>query len=473
VYPELLTINTFYEGGEAQGYVGVFSDISTLKEQQDKLTHLAHHDPLTDLPNRVLLTEKLEHSIRISARNNRSLALMFIDLDRFKHVNDSMGHPVGDTLLRHVAQRLCVSIRESDTVARISGDEFVVIVEDAKNVADVTHVARHLLHSLQDTFIINDIEISVTASIGISMYPQDAQDIAYLMAHADAAMYKAKESGKNTFTFYSSEFTSQAAEFVYMENALKKALVKEQFFLLYQPQFSADLNEIVGVEALIRWQHPSDGLISPDRFIPIAEQNGTIRDIGKWVLNTACKQAAQWQKQGYKLGKMAVNLSAVQFYNTDFVEEVVGILEQTALSASSLELEITESLVMDNTDEAIKKLQRFRQMGISVSLDDFGTGYSSLSYLKQLPIDRLKIDRSFINDIPDDEDDKAITDAIIGLAKTLKLEVIAEGVETESQVAFLGDKNCDYQGYYFSKPLPASELPDFIKGFNNKPLTDN
>lgn len=462
IYPQLLTLSTIRKEGATVGYVGVFSDISLLQEHKEKLVHLAHHDPLTDLPNRLLFKKHLSKSIKLAAKNSSKLAIIFIDLDSFKHINDSLGHAAGDQLLSEIAYRLLSSISDSDTVARISGDEFVILLNDIKGQEQVINIAKLLLGIFLDPFHIKDIEISLTASMGISMYPNDAQDISTLMANADAAMYKAKENGKNTFTFYSSEFTSQAVEFVFMENALKKALIEKQFFIQYQPQISSDGKGLIGLEALVRWQHPSEGLISPSRFIPVAEQNGTIRELGNWVLLTACAKAAEWLASGHNIGRLAVNVSAVQFYDDDFLASVIAVLNETRFPARHLELEITEGLVIRNTDEVIEKLYQLQKLGISVAVDDFGTGYSSLSYLKKLPVDRLKIDMSFIKDIPRDADDMAITDAIIGIAQNLHLDVIAEGVETQSQVTFLSGKDCDFQGFFFSKPLDADAVPNFL-----------
>jgi len=463
VFPQLLTMSTIRKDKEPVGYVGVFSDISVLEEQKQKLAHLAHHDSLTNLPNRHLFKMLLSQSIDHASKHQKQIAIIFIDLDSFKHINDSMGHPVGDELLVIISERLLANINEKDTVARMSGDEFVLLLNDISDTSQVQQKVKSLLMLFRDSFYVNESEISLTASMGISMYPQDSQDISTLMANADAAMYKAKEEGKNTYQFYTSELTSQAVEFVFMDNALRNGLVQNQFFIQYQPQISSDTKTLIGLEALLRWRHPDKGLIPPDCFISIAEQNGTIKELGQWILKTSCEQAKHWLDQGYQIGRLAVNVSAVQFYDEDFLEIVMSTLAQTKLPPQHLELEITESLVIKQADKVIDKLCRLNELGVSVALDDFGTGYSSLSYLKKLPVNRLKIDKSFIIDIPGDADDIAITNAIIGLAHTLNLEVIAEGVETQNQVSFLAGKSCDYQGFLFSKPLDAEAVPSFIQ----------
>lgn len=457
-YPELLTISTIKDGEFATGYVAVFSDITALKQHQKKLAHMAHHDALTDLPNRVLFNMRLAQSLRLASRSGTVLAVIFIDLDRFKLINDSMGHAAGDSLLIDVAHRLRSALRQSDTVARISGDEFVILLENIDGPQQAGHVAETLIQAFQLPFTIHESEVSITASMGISLYPQDSADLEALVANADAAMYKAKESGKNRYVFYTAEFTRQAVEFVFVENALKKALSEEQFFLLFQPQYPNDGSRIVGMEVLIRWQHPDEGMIAPGVFIPVAEQSGLISAIGEWVLTKACLQARVWLDEGLDIGRIAVNVSATQFYNKQFTDKIITVLEETGLPATHLELEVTESFLMHHVETAISTLEVLRGKGISVAIDDFGTGYSSLSYLKKFSVDKLKIDQSFIRDIPEDEDDKAIADSIIGLGNTLKLTVIAEGVETRSQREFLEGKRCNIQGFLFGRPVSASDM---------------
>ena len=463
IFPELLTISTILNKDHPVGYVTVFSDISTLKAHQEKLDYMAHHDPLTDLPNRLLFNSRLQQSIRLSERTGRSMAVLFIDIDRFKNVNDSMGHPTGDELLKQVAARLKERLRASDTAARLGGDEFVVLLEDIDGPEHAGQVADTLMKAFKETFSLSDIDLTLTVSMGISLCPQDSNDAATLMANADAAMYQAKENGRNTYAFYSSESTARALEYVFLENALRKAVSEDQLFLEYQPQFDLEHEKLVGMEALIRWQHPENGLITPDRFIPIAEQNGTIRNIGQWVLQTACHQGKAWLDAGLDIGRISVNVAASQFHDEHFLAEVFAIVDASGLPPDHLELEVTESSFMHQPDKAIPKLQALRARNITIAIDDFGTGYSSLSYLKRLPIDKLKIDRSFVMDLPDDEEDKAIVRAIIGLGKTLKLKTIAEGVETEAQVAFFRQAKCDAQGFYYSRPIGTEAMGAFLR----------
>lgn len=463
VFPELVTISTILNKDEPVGYVTVFSDISTLKAHQEKLDYLAHHDPLTGLPNRLLFNSRLQQSIRLSERTGRSIAVLFIDIDRFKNINDSMGHPTGDELLKHVAARLREQLRASDTAARLGGDEFVVLLEDIEGAEHAGQVADTLMKAFKKTFAMDDVEIGVTVSMGISLFPQDSNDAAELLADADAAMYQAKENGRNTYAFYSSESTARALEYVFFENALRRAVSDNQLFLEYQPQFDLEPGKLTGMEALIRWQHPDKGLITPDRFIPIAEQNGTIRNIGQWVLQTACHQGKAWLDAGLDIGRISINVAASQFHDENFLAEVLAIVDESGLPPEHLELELTESSFMHQPERAIPKLHALRERNITIAIDDFGTGFSSLSYLKRLPIDKLKIDRSFVMDLPDDEEDKAIVRAIIGLGKTLKLKTIAEGVETEAQVAFFKQAKCDAQGFYFSRPLGTDAMDAFLR----------
>ncbi|MEE4246782.1 MAG: EAL domain-containing protein, partial [Kangiellaceae bacterium] len=465
------TINIIEQAGKRLGFVAVFSDITALKEQQSKLEFLALHDPLTKLPNRAYLTNELKNSISASERTLQDVALFYIDVDNFKHINDSLGHIIGDKLIVGVAERMkaCTCIRPNDVLGRMSGDEFIIIANEIDDTADVKRIIDNIVNSFVEPFLIDSHEISVTLSIGISMFPRDAQDDVALLANGDAAMYEAKKQGRNTYVFYSSELSQRAKEYIFIENALRSALNEKQFFLQYQPQVSLDDNEVSsnkvkGIEALIRWQHPEKGLISPIQFIPVAEQSGMIRDIGAWVLNEACGFAKSLLDQGCEFGRIAVNVAASQFNGEGFIDDIQLALQNTGLPARYLELEITESFVMYQPDLAISKLTQLRELGISVAIDDFGTGYSSLNYLKKLPVDILKIDRSFIKDLPSDEEDKAISEAIIAMSNALELEVIAEGVETKEQVDFLRDKHCYAQGYYFNKPLSEDDLIRYLIG---------
>ena len=460
VYPGLLTISAVSdERGQATGYVGVFTDITPLKQSEERLHHLAHHDPLTGLPNRLLFTDRLDQSIRHAQRKQRMLAVLFIDLDRFKHINDSLGHSVGDRLLQQFAQRLSETLRAEDTVARISGDEFVVLLQDIHGTATVAPVACKLIETLKQPFLFEHNEIRVAASIGISLYPNDGHNAALLLRNADAAMYRAKDDGGNGYEFYSPEMTAAAFEHVFMDSAMRSALERDEFRLVYQPQVDLLTGRLLGVEALLRWQHPEQGLIPPAGFIPIAEQTGLIREIGVWVLQNACAQGKRWLDQGFEFGLLAVNVAGRQIHDRDFVAIVEQALADTGLPARCLELEITEGFVMRRADVGVEKLEALRAKGIGIAIDDFGTGYSSLSRLKRLPVDKLKLDQTFVRDIPRDRDDMAICDAVISIARALGLAVIAEGVETEAQAAFLREKHCGMaQGYLFGRPLPPAEV---------------
>ena len=460
VYPELLTISVVPDRqGQAAGYVGVFTDISQIKAAEERLEYLAHHDALTGLPNRLLLTARLDHGIRQAQRGNGLLAVLFFDIDRFKHINDSLGHPAGDQLLQQFAQRLTDSLRSGDTIARISGDEFIVLLDEVGDSATIASIARKLIEALKPPVIIDGSCVRATASIGISVYPDDGDTGAMLLRNADAAMYRAKEEGGNTYQFYTAEMTAAAFEQVFLDNALRGAIDNHEFRLLYQPLVDLSSGRLLGVEALLRWEHPQQGTISPLRFIGIAEQNGLIGEIGAWVLRTACAQGVRWLQQGFELGVIAVNIAGRQIHDRAFVADVERTLAETGLPARHLDLEVSEGFVMRRADVGVDRLQALRAQGVGIAIDDFGTGYSSLSRLKQLPITTLKIDQSFVRDIPDDPNDMALCDAVIAISRSLDLKVIAEGVETEAQAAFLLDKGCGVaQGYLFSRPVPPEEI---------------
>ncbi|KHF26585.1 diguanylate cyclase/phosphodiesterase [Solemya velum gill symbiont] len=464
VYPGWQNINgVFDEDGKLTQYVSVVSDISQIKQSQEKLDHLAHHDALTGLPNRLLLSERLKQAIRHADRTGTDLALFFLDLDHFKHINDSLGHPLGDQLLQDVAEKLTQSLRREDTVARVGGDEFVLLLGSVSRPEDIANMAEKLLKAFRAPVLLNGHELSIGASLGISLYPQDGKSADELLHNADAAMYRAKEEGRNNYQFYTEALTHKAFERVLMENNLRQALEKEEFILHYQPQLDLHTGKIVGAEALIRWQQPQLGLISPSRFIPIAEDSGLIMPIGEWVLQEACSQAKKWLDKGIDIGRIAVNVAGPQLQRGRLVEVVQDVLAKCGLPASRLEIEVTESLLMQKTESAIKQLDELRQLGIVLAIDDFGTGYSSLSYLKQLPIHKLKIDRSFVHDIPGDPDDMAIADAVIALGKSLGLTVIAEGVETLEQAEFLRGAGCqEVQGYLYSQPVTAEQFEQLI-----------
>ncbi len=443
------------------GQVGLFI---ARKRAEERIRHLAHFDDLTGLANRNLFGECLKHAVANARRNGKSLVVLFIDLDRFKNINDTLGHEAGDLVLKEVAARLLGCLRESDTVGRLGGDEFVVLLEDMPQPMHGAIVAQKILDEVSRPIKIEMQEYHVTASIGISTCPGDGEDVQSLLKNADIAMYRAKEQGKNNFQFYSEALNVHTVERLALESDLRRALERDQFVLHYQPKVDIHSGRIASVEALVRWQHPERGLVAPMDFIPLAEETGLIVPIGLWVLQAACAQARAWRDQGLPWLRVAVNLSARQFTHENLLEDVARILDETGLDAEMLEFEITESMVMQDPAKAEKLLAELKAMGVFLSIDDFGTGYSSLSYLKRFPIDSLKIDRSFIRDLPGDGDDAAITRAIIAMAHGLRLTVIAEGVETAGQLDFLRDNGCDeMQGYHFSKPVPARELGRLVR----------
>ena len=465
LYPQLLTISAVRDDqGTPTGYVGVFTDITRIKRSEERLDHLAHHDPLTELPNRLLLNERLGQSIRHAARHQSMLAVVFVDLDRFKTVNDSMSHTAGDLLLQQVARRLLDSVRKDDTVARLSGDEFIIVLESVGGGDQVTSAVTKLMTAFQATFDIEGAEVRITASMGVALYPQDGKDVESLLSNADAAMYRAKEEGRNNYHFYTKELTTSAFEHLFLENALRYALDLGQFRLVYQPQVDLASGRCLGMEVLLRWEHPDQGTIAPARFIPIAEQTGLIKAIGLWVLHTACAQAKKWLTEGMEFERIAVNVAGPQVQDPEFAEKVAAVLRQTGLPARHLELEVTEGFVMHRAASSIRQLHKLRAKGIEIAIDDFGTGYSSLSYLKQLPIDTLKIDQSFVRDIPHDTNDMAISAAVVAIADALGLKTVAEGVETTAQANFFREHGCHVaQGYFFSKPLPPDEMVGCLK----------
>jgi len=429
------------------------------KQAEERVRHLAHFDELTGLPNRSLFNQRLSHALARARRAGEPLAILFIDLDRFKNVNDTLGHAAGDRVLQEIAQRLLNCLREVDTVSRLGGDEFVVLVERPPRAADIADVAQKILDAVARPLQIESQEFHLTASIGISTCPGDSDDLQGLMKNADIAMYRAKEQGKNNFQFYSAQINVHTLERVALESDLRHALERKEFVLHYQPKIDIGSNRVVGMEALVRWQQPGKGLIEPVRFIPLAEETGLIVPIGEWVLRTACLQNKAWQAQGLPRLRIAVNLSPRQFAHENLLQDVARVLKETGLDPVWLEFEITEGMVMRDPERAVTLLRSLKAMGIHLSIDDFGTGYSSLSYLKRFPLDSVKIDRSFIQDLPGDADDAGITQAIIAMAHSLRLGVIAEGVETEEQRHFLRENGCDeMQGYLFSRPLPEEEF---------------
>lgn len=446
-------------------YVIVMSDLSRLKESEEKLDWLAHYDPLTKLPNRLMFNSRLSHAIRRAEREQALLAVMFIDLDHFKNINDTRGHPVGDRLLQEVANRLNSCLRQEDTVARLSGDEFIIILEDIADTRFLADVARKILSRLSLPYALDGDEAVITASIGISLFPQDGRDVTRLVQNADTAMYRAKELGRGHFQFYTPEMTIHAIERMAMERALRIGLTRDEFVLYYQPQISLSSGEVVGVEALIRWQHPEQGLILPDAFIGLGEDTGLIVPIGHWVLQTACRQVKAWFDAGAAPITLAVNVSARQLIGDKaLVDKVTAVLADTGFPPALLQLEITETAIMGNAEEAGEILRRLKSLGLSIAIDDFGTGYSSMMYLKQFAVDKLKTDKSFVRDIAYNVDDRAITEAIIGLGHILRVKVVAEGVESVEQRRILREHGCDeMQGFLFSPPLPAQECVRLLK----------
>lgn len=448
-------------------FEGTVEDITARKQYEHQIERRALHDPLTDLPNRTLLQDRLEHALLDAKRNNTLVAVAFIDLDQFKYINDSLGHQSGDELLLTVARRLKSAIREADTVARQGGDEFVLVLTGHVSESEVAQVIERVMASLTRPWLHQEQELVVTCSIGVSLSSPELLDAKTLLRNADAAMYRAKEMGRNNFQFFRNEMTVNTADRLDLMHNMRKALERQEFQLYYQPKINLDSGQMEGAEALMRWIHPEKGMISPAQFIPVAEETGLIILMGEWGLWTACEQAKLWQEQLQEQGlppiSVAVNLSPRQLQQADLVSLVQSILEQTGLAPNLLELEITESLLMQNVNVSIERLTALKQMGVKLSFDDFGTGYSSLNYLKKFPVDCLKIDQSFIRDILDDPDDAAIVKAMITLGHILNLSVVAEGVETVDQADFLSLNGCDYvQGYYYSRPLEVSAFTKLL-----------
>jgi diguanylate cyclase (GGDEF)-like protein len=416
------------------------------------------------LPNRLLLSDRISQAISLARRQRRPLAVLFLDLDRFKTINDSLGHAAGDSLLQSVSKRLLASIRRSDTVSRQGGDEFVILLSEITHPEDAATSARQILQSLSAPHSIGGQDLHVLGSIGISLYPEDGEDAETLIKSADTAMYHAKENGRNTFQFFKQEMNLKAVDRQLLESSLNRALEREEFLLHYQPKVNLKSGAITGAEALLRWQHPERGLTFPDHFVPIAEECGLIVQIGRWVLRESCRQAREWQDAGLPCKRVSVNVSAVEFRDKGFVEGVRAILAETGLEPCYLDLELTEGVLMDDVESTASVLQALKAMGVHLAVDDFGTGYSSLSYLRQFPIDVLKIDQSFIQQISADPYDSAIVSAIIDMGKNLNQRVIAEGVETHEQLAFLQARRCEEgQGYLFSRPVAATQFAQLLQ----------
>jgi diguanylate cyclase (GGDEF)-like protein/PAS domain S-box-containing protein len=450
--------------GRATGAVIVFRDVSVAQAMALQMAHSAQHDFLTGLPNRMLLNDRVSQAISLAARHMKKVAVLFLDLDGFKHINDSLGHPIGDKLLQSIAKRLVGCGRSSDTVSRQGGDEFVVLLSEVEQSDDAAITARRMLQAVSEAHSIDQHDLHVTASIGLSIYPDDGLDAETLIKNADTAMYQAKENGHQSYQFFKPAMNVRAVERQSIEESLRRALERQEFALQYQPIVNLKTGEITGAEALIRWTHPTRGPVSPAQFIPVAEDCGLILPIGNWVLREACKQARAWVDSGLPLGTMAVNISAIEFRDEHFLEGVFGILKDTGLDPRSLEVELTESVLMKRAESTESILKTLRARGVQVAVDDFGTGYSSLSYLRRFPIDALKIDQSFVRQITTAPDETTIVTAVISMGRSLKMRVVAEGVETQEELAFLQAHQCDEaQGYFFSRPLLPQQFAKLLK----------
>ncbi|WP_341744518.1 putative bifunctional diguanylate cyclase/phosphodiesterase [Azonexus hydrophilus] len=468
VYPKWLSVSVIRDDqGDIRYHVAHFTDVSTERATEAKIHYMAHHDMLTGLNNRFSLKDRLEHALAVARRESARVALLFIDLDRFKVINDTLGHHVGDELLIHVSRRLRQCVRESDLVARLGGDEFVVMLSGIEHSSSVAMVAEKLVMRVAEPYPVGAHTLYTTPSIGIAIYPMDGEDGETLMRNADAAMYHAKSAGRNNFQFFDAKMNEAAVERLGIEHALRLALGRDEFRLHFQPIINLRTGKVSCVEALIRWQHPERGLLAPGMFIGVAEETGLIQPIGDWVIWAACRQLAAFREAGLTGVKMAINISAIQMRNSDLSVLARGVIEAYSLPPGDLVFEITESVAMEHPDETVRVLDLLRDMGVSLALDDFGTGYSSLSYLRMFALDKLKLDRSFVEEIGQDVDGQVICDATIGLAHNLGLTLVAEGVETEAQLDYLRARGCDLvQGYLFSKPLPAEQVMDFIRQRN-------
>ena len=462
-YTVLTMISPLHQiNGRITNYVAIQDDITERKLVEKRLQHLVNYDVLTGLPNRLQLEERAKYAIRLASRNASTLALIFLDLDNFKDVNDSLGHSFGDTLLIELSKRLQLALREEDTLSRLGGDEFILLLPDI-DARGAALVAEKLLLKISSPYKHNHTELNLTASIGIALYPNDGQDLETLSKQADAAMYRVKQEGRNGFQFFTAEMQARSSRNLLLGNALRRAVELEQLTVHYQPQISLKDGKIIGAEALLRWWHPELGAVYPTEFIPIAEESRLILPIGEWVLRSAVEQAKRWMNDGHTPLIMAVNLSAVQFRHPDLPDLITRILDEVGLPPEYLELELTEGVAMHDPQAAIAIMNNLHDRGIRMSIDDFGTGYSSLSYLKKFRIYKLKIDQSFVRDISTDIEDKAIVSAVINMAKSLGLTTIAEGVETAAQLEFLREHGCEeVQGYYYSKPLSAEQFIKFI-----------
>lgn len=468
IYPEWMSISSIKDGkGESLNYIGIFSDISHQKNTEEQLKKLAHYDSLTGVANRYTLNNTLESFIRTAAKYNQQLALLFLDLDRFKHVNDTLGHSYGDLLLKKVSTRLKRLIKNKDMIARLGGDEFVIVLTNIKHPREAVHMAEEIIQALTKSFLLDQHEVYISTSIGISFYPLDGHSVELLIRNADKAMYKAKSSGRNQYELYHSGMHQNETKQMQMEVLLRKALAQNEFFLVYHPQVDLKTKKIVGIEALIRWKQKELGIVSPAQFIPLAEETGLIIPISEWVIKQACEDIRRIHFEGFTNIQVSVNISALYFNQSHFVKSVESIFSQMNINPHFVDFELTESMIMPNAKETNRKLVQLKKLGVKLSVDDFGTGYSSLSYLNRFPLDTLKIDKSFINKVGIYEDDSSIAETIITLAHRLHLKVVAEGVENKRQLEYLLKENCDQiQGFYITKPLPYQDLLDFLMSWD-------
>ena len=480
MYLEVYKAPFYDKDGKIIGTVGAGRDITKLKkiqtdlensleilnEQREQLEYQANHDSLTGLPNRILFIDRVRQAIQLADRNNNKVAVLFIDLDHFKEINDSLGHNIGDKILVEFAKTMKSKIRKSDTISRLGGDEFCIILNDITTIDYITSFIVDCLITIRDPFIINERKLHIGMSIGVSIYPDDGGNATDLLRNADAAMYKAKDSGRNTYSFYDEDMTKKALERISLETALRKAFADDELVVYFQPQIDALENKLVGMEALVRWEHPNLGLIFPDKFIPLAELTGLIVELDRIVMKKALYQFNQWYKDGLNPGKLSLNLAIKQIESGDFISFFEELLSDENYDYKNIELEVTESQIMNNPKNSIKVLQKLDKLGISIAIDDFGTGYSSLAYLKKLPISKLKIDKSFVDNLPDDLEDIAIAKAVIDLSAALNLKVIAEGVETKEQKNFLLENGCKFmQGYLYSKPLSVDDMTKYLQKY--------
>jgi diguanylate cyclase (GGDEF)-like protein/PAS domain S-box-containing protein len=460
IYPQWQTIRVIRDDqGQISHYVAVFSDISAIKHSEHELAHLAHHDPLTDLPNRLLFTDRAEQALASAQAHKRGCALLLLDLDHFKIINDSLGHNVGDQLLKTVGERLQGLFGPGVTLARLGGDEFAVLAESCPQLVQAAALAQRILDAMKEPFIFDGHQLFISASIGISLFPSDALSAEQLLRNADSALFKAKSAGREGYALYTEELTAHAQHRVEMAGELRRALEQQELRVYYQPVHELQNSRLIGVEALVRWQHPERGLVPPGDFIPIAERTGLIADIDAWVMDQACRQMCQWLADGAPLTFLAVNVSSRLFARRELYDQVAKVLHDTGLDPAFLELEVTESAIMEDPEVALEQMHRLRELGLRLAIDDFGTGYSSLLRLKRLPVQKLKIDQGFVAGLPWDEDDAAIVRVVIALAQSMGMQVHAEGIEQVDQARFLLDQQCDLgQGYWFGRPMPASEL---------------